>query len=124
MSKFICKKCGLDCATWLALSKHEKKGCNSLPDIVERAFDPPEYDAGGMKLHYFYSRFERLNEKCPNCKEIFADFWKKSDTDWVCLKCHTVFVPKSVMGKVLEYRKKQVEEEKSSREAARAAQND
>ncbi|MHC4159530.1 MAG: hypothetical protein ACYSSO_10685 [Planctomycetota bacterium] len=106
MSKFICPKCDMDCGTWLALDKHKKKGCAPV-EVKE-----PE------ELFQFYSRFEKLNEKCPKCNDIFVDFWKITERMWVCLKCRTVFVPKSVMGGVLEYKEKKVAEEREIRKAA------
>ena len=79
-SKFICKLCGRDCRTALALSKHEPK-CE-----------------GEFK---FSNRHEtKMSEKCPICLDGLKDFWKKEEDTWVCLTCGCHFSPKRLIDRI------------------------
>ena len=78
VSETSCPKCGMECKTKLALSKHEPK-CEFLYDH-ER----------------FTNRFDG-GQRCPKCSQYGKSFYKLSVETWVCLECGMHFTPGVVL---------------------------
>ena len=88
----ICQKCGRDCRTALALSKHEAKCC------------PTETQQEPDLEYIFYDRHEQKAAKCPVCKEIWSDFLVVDPMKWVCLKCGCYFIPTEKLKEINDWR--------------------
>ena len=84
----ICAKCGRDCKTQLALGKHEAI-CVGVNETAP---------------YLFYDKHTDGREKCPMCKEIWADFLILDNDTWVCLACGCRFMPKARLKDVNEWK--------------------
>lgn len=93
MSENVCLKCGRDCRTKLALSKHENKCSGSSFEIEGEIYEL------SFSNRHETSRL-KIPEKCPVCSEFFIDFWIKDPSTWVCLGCGCHFTPKSILSEI------------------------
>jgi hypothetical protein len=103
----VCGKCGRDCRTALALSKHEPK-CEG--EIVGKR-GPALLDAAPEFI--FYDRHSQKGEKCPRCSEIWEDFLILDENTWVCLKCGCQFMPRERLNAVNEWKLKDAERKRA-----------
>jgi ribosomal protein L37AE/L43A len=73
-SEFVCDKCGRDCGTSLALSKHQP--------VCGLTLEHPD----------FVNRFN-TKDRCPKCNQFGKSFYIKDPDTWVCMECGIHFTP-------------------------------
>uniref|UniRef100_A0A6H2A144 Uncharacterized protein n=1 Tax=viral metagenome TaxID=1070528 RepID=A0A6H2A144_9ZZZZ len=116
----ICLKCGRNCVTKLALSKHYKKG--GCATEIEGEHDPvfidEDYPTVTSEMFHVKPKYtfydphtkhtvENINEKCPKCNEIFVYLLILNDLTWVCLKCGCHFTPREKLTEINAWRLKE-----------------